>query len=631
MASGLSGFSPIKDAKSVKDGGSFLGVIVEINPPHIIIQKDKDPQYTLEFAIQDHFSANPDAQSRLKCRLKRGSEARLPKGAVGDIAILRKMRMIEYNGQPLATNAAYLASEVTFIPAHNIPSPTMGTPFIQGGTSKLGFEAMLDSKGPTPSEQAAAIDMKASVAAYLPMFKRQTTATIPTGPKSALNSRNPYPYPNPYQSNSTPNRSSFNKKKQVLIRDIEPMKFYNLVGEVVKIFSERGTDLYITDYTENAHLYHYPDPKDHIMAEGYGNQVAQKWPGPYGQLTLMVHLWDDHADAAQESLQEGDIAYLQNVRIKISPQNIMEGTLNQDTKYPNRRCVFKCADPTQLDAVKQRKRAYQMNRDSSPALVPQPLPSKPSVKPSTKSTKKEEKKQRNKLQKELEQQELEARVRRQEMNQAGLNNNVRAGNSEHALSTVKEIVHNKARERWTDDGFLRMPFVNCRYRVHLRIVDFWPMDLTQFSKNLGDANFNTKATPEQRQKSRHKWEWDFVLLVEDGATPARNEKERIPLLFGNAQGQNLLQMDACDLANNPNILHKLEEKMFIMWGNLQERKIALWKEKKIRLPLSTDDPQLQLNNLPFECCLEEYGEAVGAYGEATDWIRRYSPFNTTIY
>jgi hypothetical protein len=48
----------------------------------------------------------------------------------------------------------------------------------------------------------------------------------------------------------------------------------------------------------------------------------------------------------------------------------------------------------------------------------------------------------------------------------------------------------------------------------------------------------------------------------------------------------------------------LEEKLFILWGNLLEIKTELIP-KGVKFPLSSGDDRLQ--NLPFECCVEEYG------------------------
>jgi protection-of-telomeres protein 1 len=71
--------------------------------------------------------------------------------------------------------------------------------------------------------------------------------------------------------------------------------------------------------------------------------------------------------------------------------------------------------------------------------------------------------------------------------------------------------------------------------------------------------------------------------------------------------------------------NQLEEKLFILWGNLRERKLAL-RNEGIHLPLSTGDKQLQLQNTPFDCCIEEFGEP----GDKNGWSRRFVPFDTTI-
>lgn len=100
--------------------------------------------------------------------------------------------------------------------------------------------------------------------------------------------------------------------------------------------------------------------------------------------------------------------------------------------------------------------------------------------------------------------------------------------------------------------------------------------------------------------------------------------------------------------------------MFILWGNLHERKVAL-KEKDINLPLPVGDKTLALSNMPFECCVEEYGvpvnekgvpytddeieifikemsdpdsprgrHAVDILGNPKTWKRTWSPHNTII-
>lgn len=424
MAS-LPGFSPIRDANATKDGTCFLGMIVEIKAPYALVEKGRSSAYILDFTLQDHFSAGPQAaQSRLKCSLKRGTEARLPKGNVGDIAILRRMKMVRKNEELLAVNLLALKSEIVFFPDRFIPTPEFSSPYSVGGTSDLKCEAMIDSKPPSPIERLAVIDMKAAAAAYLPEILKQSS-TAPHGPSP--HRPNPAtPRNDTVRKNTAPSASSYNSKKQALIRDMEVNKFYNLVGEVVKMFWQNGVmDLYITDYTENKDLFLYTDPNDPDVLGGSATLTARNWTGPYGQLVLLVRLWDNHVGVAQSSLNEGDIAFLQNVRIKFSPDNHLEGAMSPDLRFPGKRCVHKCMDAGQISQVMQRKEAYERGRGLSPTHnESQSLPDEAPVTTLTKSQmKKKEKKEKNRLQKELEQQDLQKELRKQEFNRLGLNNN----------------------------------------------------------------------------------------------------------------------------------------------------------------------------------------------------------------
>lgn len=111
--------------------------------------------------------------------------------------------------------------------------------------------------------------------------------------------------------------------------------FYDLVGEVVKIFYDRGpvdvTEIYITDYTENKILRDH-EPND---AYGYGQD---KWQGPYGRRSLRVDLMAPHSHWAREHVHEGSFVLLKNVRVKWNRNGGMEaeGMIYHDQKYPNK-------------------------------------------------------------------------------------------------------------------------------------------------------------------------------------------------------------------------------------------------------------------------------------------------------
>ncbi|KAK1659421.1 hypothetical protein BDP55DRAFT_355427 [Colletotrichum godetiae] len=125
--------------------------------------------------------------------------------------------------------------------------------------------------------------------------------------------------------------------------------------------------------------------------------------------------------------------------------------------------------------------------------------------------------------------------------------------------------------------------------------------------------------------------------------------------------QLLTNLDACDFRTNPNVLTQLREKMFILWGDLEEKKIKklaeqgkkqkanVGKKKKTndRPPDSEDEdagagaaPKMEkevISNRPFTCCIRQYGIQVkesdtekADAGPGKKWQRMYGLFGTKI-
>lgn len=76
----------------------------------------------------------------------------------------------------------------------------------------------------------------------------------------------------------------------------------------------------------------------------------------------------------------------------------------------------------------------------------------------------------------------------------------------------------------------------------------------------------------------------------------------------------LLKLDAEDLHKSPEALTGLREKLFLLWGDLEERKR---REKNVLTEGSGNsaggqigEPDGMKNGLPFQCCLKEYGVKV---------------------
>ncbi|KAF2705905.1 hypothetical protein K504DRAFT_439240 [Pleomassaria siparia CBS 279.74] len=422
-----------------------------------------------------------------------------------------------------------------------------------------------------------------------------------------------------------------NRPQKALIKDVTINNFYHLVGEVVKLFSLDAscTDLYVTDYTTNEDLFLYEDPEE-ADPEDFVFTKERKWRGPFGQMTMAIRVWEPHASYARNNIREGDVVFLQAVHTKLSAANKLEGAIHQDRTYLDRINIRKVTYASQLSEHKARKEAYERAyalRKASRNTV-QHAPKKPSAKTSAK--KKETKREMQRLQKELELKELEQKTAENAIKKAGLNENVKASHPEIRLSTIEEIVHNPFLKTRNPKGVeITLPFVNAKYRTRVRVVDFYPKNLEDFAHPMSDPNWNTALNETRGNEQRHEsgWTWGFVLLVEDANVPAGTTPKRLRLFVNNSAGQHLLNMDAVDLRRDPNrrALKQLTETLFILWGNLFELKSLF---KRISFPLPSGDSRLR--NLPFECCIEEYGNKVSSENWPLGWQRMHQPMGTLI-
>jgi protection-of-telomeres protein 1 len=106
------------------------------------------------------------------------------------------------------------------------------------------------------------------------------------------------------------------------------------------------------------------------------------------------------------------------------------------------------------------------------------------------------------------------------------------------------------------------PFSNTNYRAAVRIVNYWPHDLKDFSvgrrkteydilSDNSDGNESSDVEENMRQFHEGKgfgrkkiWEWRFALQVEDLKKDPQKETTRMWLMVDNASAQMLLGLDA---------------------------------------------------------------------------------------
>lgn len=125
-----------------------------------------------------------------------------------------------------------------------------------------------------------------------------------------------------------------------LIQDLQPGRLTQLLGQVVKLntFNFEKTLLYLTDYTPNDSLMDIEN-RDDEGTEGdsfnYMSRSKSNWPGPWGQLTIQVTLWEPHATYAREELKPGSLVLLTYAHIK-RRGDLLETAVHGDKLFPEK-------------------------------------------------------------------------------------------------------------------------------------------------------------------------------------------------------------------------------------------------------------------------------------------------------
>jgi protection-of-telomeres protein 1 len=144
------------------------------------------------------------------------------------------------------------------------------------------------------------------------------------------------------------------------------------------------------------------------------------------------------------------------------------------------------------------------------------------------------------------------------------------------------------------------------------------------------------------------WEWSFALQVEEviakvgkslgAGVAARRPPSRMWLNVSHLEAQHLFGNavdDPTDLREDTTLLNQLREKLYILWGDLEEQKgkeDAGERETKRAKLDGTSETGQRPSNLPFSCCLQEYGalREGGRADEVGDWERQFMISGVTI-
>ena len=200
------------------------------------------------------------------------------------------------------------------------------------------------------------------------------------------------------------------------------------------------------------------------------------------------------------------------------------------------------------------------------------------------------------------------------------------------MRTIEQILNAEIRSfKSPNESFMSLPFVNMKFRLHVKVVDYWPRQIEDFSRSitdhiynpmLGSVSENSQSEVESDSRTSiqsspsstaRNWEWAFYLLVEDVAikgTSSSTQPSKMPLLVAHDDAVYLLKLDAANLRKDTYLLAQLREKLFVLWGNLED---------------VTAGKEMIISSRPFETCVREYGLRT-----ADKWNMIHSMFGTTI-
>ena len=618
---------------------NLMGVVVD----HLAATQSRGLDYVITFTLRDPFWRNGLG---LKCRYFNRKIDNLPAiGANGDVVVLRNVKIKDGKGQMMALSNP--ATSWIVFPQDSIP-PDVETL----GSGSVNVRSVGSSTFPSRPEVEYAI--------YLASTK-DTSNVMRPAPATSLEVSN--------IMKAAGGQPIASHDRFTLVENLKLSErkylFADLLAEIRRFYvTDNRVELSVTDYTGHPNLFNYVFGCDGDGVEGdsfgYIKEKYETWPGPWGQMTILVTLWDVHATYARENLKNGSFVFLRNVQISTGRDgNKMEGNIRGDRRYPDRVNVVKklprdaaadvdnpeiIMDPSKvrMRALLKRKREYEKRAEKQNERFikdASDLKRKAEVevadKSSNRNTKKKSKRQRGKASKRANEPKT---VATGDAAKTEANIHVRCEKFEVPLRTVEEILDQDTLSRTSPKGNnFYVPFQNCCYHSKIRVVDFFPDKIADFAVPHRPSDYEALSDFEDDEASDFdmtgatdvQWEWRFCLLVEDARTMVvkGNSRAQMRLLVAEGDGDYLLDMDASDLRQDPAKLQLVQEKLFVLWGDLQEQKEAAAKsESKV---------DIKPSSRPFECLIKEYGipgcnERSAKSEGAVDFARMFRVWGTCV-
>ncbi|EPY51433.1 telomere end-binding protein Pot1 [Schizosaccharomyces cryophilus OY26] len=351
----------------------------------------------------------------------------------------------------------------------------------------------------------------------------------------------------------------------VTLSKIRPSQRFTFYAQVIKTwYTEKNFTVYVTDFSENE--FFYPVTRE--------TAPHMRWKGPQGRYSVRCILWDEHDFYCRNYVQEGDYVLIKNARAKLDRIGQLECVMHGDPGQKYKSSIEK-VDPNvpELESLKRRKRDYVKNQE-----VP-----------------------------EVAANSVDDQVNpfiSHEINYPKTSNitaHVFNDSIEIPITTISTILHSPLNS-------ITSPR---KHRLRVQIVDFWPRDLTSFCVTTSDS-----------MSSEYKWM--FVFLVRDAS------KTTLPVIFYSEDAQALFNTSTiypCDLKVEKQVLLRLRERLFLVWGNLEERVTKLLSKG-----VSSDQIPKEIDETPwFDIFVMEYMPLINTNSKSTSFLsKRWRAFGTRI-
>ncbi|KAI8174111.1 Protection of telomeres protein 1 [Colletotrichum sp. SAR 10_65] len=603
-----------------------IGVVKDFRAPMKTRNEDmKCVLRLIDISIQDQVTWD------VELNIFRIQEKDIPICGPGDIVVVYQAKVQKHSGSlSLLTNRASTAIHV--YPASKIP------PYPQPASQPL-----------KPSMKDAGQKSKPGAEKYVSWLRQNIKAeSIPDAEVFA-----------------TRVAQSIKGKKQKLceLQEVRDGTFRDLIVQVVKEPFDSGdkVTLYVSDYTENTSFYNHAwngqtqdggrdgDPYGYTAGKAGIPNAQVDWAGPFGKRCIQITCYEPHASLIRSQVKCGDWVHLLNIQIKFGNNGLnLEGFLRQDRTDFARKISIEVLDPQEdpenvhpaLKNAIRRKRNY----------------------------------------------EKEFKAQKKEIDSV-IGRTMTCEHHDKPTSLIPDILEPATYEATVQGStvIVKLPFTVAQYRANVRVIDFHPPRLEDFASGRKRTEYDILSDNSDSESDSNSeeedggtldnfvgervWEWRFALRLQE-ATFTTAGKKHSPgtknntfwVLVDNLEAQLLTGLDACNLRTDPDELSKLREKMFILWGDLEEKKskalIDAGNKKKTkasnktpsdRPPLDSSDAEMidkpsgkgatdkTVSNRPFTCCVRQYGvqvkepnETKADAGFGKRWERVFGLFGTKI-